>query len=105
MLLIESPPSSNSLEVPVFSDLVQEEEERRPPAERHYDLSPPLHLPVPHALVVQDPRSQTIILQPSDPAIVGHAQLAKHAAALPDDDRRVEVFGWRSDKDLLRVLG
>lgn len=60
---------------------------------------------MPHALVVQDPRSQTIILQSSNPAVVRHAQLAKHAAALPDDDRRVEIFWRRRDKDLFRVLG
>jgi len=65
----------------------------------------PSHLPVPHALVVQNPSSQTIILQSSDPAIVGHAQLAKYAATFPDDDRGIEIFGRRRNENLFRVLG
>ena len=65
---------------------------------------PDIRLPVPHAFVVQNSRSQTIVLQTSNPTVVRHAQLAKHTATLPHDDRRVEVFGRWCDENLFRVL-
>ena len=64
----------------------------------------PAHLPVPHALVVQNPRPQAIELQTSDPAVVRHPQLAENAPALPHYDRGIEVFRRRRDQDFFRVL-
>lgn len=98
----ERPLSFSSLAVPIPATSLRQSAVRQL---SDTVTSPSLHLPVPHALVVQNPRSQTVILEPSDPAVVRHTKLAKHAATLPDDDRGVEIFGRRRDEDLFRVLG
>ena len=60
--------------------------------------------PMPHGLIIENPTAQTIVLERIDPAVVGHAQLAEHAAAFPRQDGRVEVAGWGGDEDFLGVL-
>lgn len=59
---------------------------------------------MPHTLIIQNPRAQPIELQRPNPTIVRHAQLPKHAAALPDQDGGIQVLGRRRDEDLLGPL-
>lgn len=88
-----------NIEIPFESD----QKHATPTPNSHNTISKPpkVHSVGPHALVRHQPGTKSIILQPSDPTVVGAAQFTENTGSLPHNDLGIEV-SWRCpDHDLL----